>query len=160
MKPLEDQSNYPTPEQCATLVMETVPLVMRAIRAEMRRRRPADLSVPQFRTLGFLERRPGSSLSDVAEHIGLTLPSISRMVDGLVQRGFVSRLISPADRRRSVLSLTPDGVGALARTRRVTRDHLAETVKALAPAERAAIGRGMHILRAVFSSARDLEEGR
>jgi len=69
-------------DECARQVLETVPLVMRTVRAEMRRRRTADLSVPQFRTLNFLNRQAGASLSQVAEHIGLTLPSMSLLVEG------------------------------------------------------------------------------
>ena len=52
----------------------------------------ADLSVPQFRTLLFLRRHPGASLSEVAEHIGLTLPSISKMIDRLEARDLLARL--------------------------------------------------------------------
>jgi hypothetical protein len=43
-----------TPELCAQEVMETVPLVMRFIRKEMRSRRAPSLSVPQLRVLTFL----------------------------------------------------------------------------------------------------------
>jgi hypothetical protein len=59
-----------TPDLCAREVMETVPLVMRFIRTEMRSRRAPSLSVPQFRVLTFLSRRPGAPLSSVAEHLG------------------------------------------------------------------------------------------
>ncbi len=42
--------------------MEAVPLVMRFIRADMRAINATDMSVPQFRTLAFLDRNPGASL--------------------------------------------------------------------------------------------------
>ena len=79
------------PDVCAQEILEVVPAVMLAIRAELRRHRTADLSVPQFRTLAFIDRQADASLSDVAEHIGLTLPSMSKIVDGLVTRKFVTR---------------------------------------------------------------------
>ena len=60
-----------TPELCAREVMETVPLVMRFIRMEMRSRRAPSLSVPQFRVLTFLSHKPGAPLSSVAEHLGV-----------------------------------------------------------------------------------------
>ena len=73
-------------ESCAREVLDTVPLVMRFIRDQVRRRRTAGLSLPQFRTLIFLNRIKNSSLSAVAEHLGLSLPAMSRLINGLVAR--------------------------------------------------------------------------
>ena len=71
---------FESPAECARHVMETVPTLMRAIRKEMRSYREAGLSVPQFRLLIYLNRNEGVSLSDVAGHLGLSLPAMSRMV--------------------------------------------------------------------------------
>ena len=68
-------------EQCAREILDTVPVVMRMIRKELRKRGARVLTVPQFRTLAFVNRRKGASLSEAAEHIGLTLPSVSTLVD-------------------------------------------------------------------------------
>src|SRR5690349_2776005 len=115
MELLENRSNNPaSAEACAALMMETVPSVMRTIRAEMRHRRPCDLSVPQFRALAFIRRHPGASLSDVAEHLGLTLPAASTLVDNLVARDLISRAPNPENRRRVTLTLTPPGQAAFA----------------------------------------------
>ena len=86
---------------------------MRNIRADMRTQPGLDLSVPQFRTLLFLRRHPSASLSEVAEHIGLTLPSISKMVDRLDGRDLLARMAAPNDRRRICLDLTPLGSSTL-----------------------------------------------
>ena len=69
---------------------DTVPLIMRTLRHEIRSRRPSDLSVPQFRVLAFLRGNEGSALSDVANHIGLMRPTMSKMVDTLVRRDLVT----------------------------------------------------------------------
>jgi DNA-binding MarR family transcriptional regulator len=53
------------------------------------------------------EHAPG--LKPVAEGLGLSLPSVSRAVDGLVRAGLVARVEDPADRRQRLLSLTADG---------------------------------------------------
>ncbi len=116
---------------CAQDVLEVVPQVMRAIRTELRRHRAADLSVPQFRTLAFIDRQADASLSDVAEHIGLTLPSMSKIVDGLVTRKLVTRQTHPTDRRRMTLALTARGQTALESSRAATRACLAEDLVAL-----------------------------
>jgi DNA-binding MarR family transcriptional regulator len=144
--------------RCAHEILDTVPLVMRAIRAEMRaHRHPANLSVPQFRTLVFLDRHPAGTLGAVAEHIGLTPPSMSRLVDGLVRRRLVERRGAVADRRRLELTLTARGRSALEATRANTQARLEERLAALTVEQQTSVTRAMQILRPVF---RDEDGGR
>lgn len=141
-----------SPDDCAHEVLDVVPLVMRTIRTEMRSHRAADLSVPQFRVLVFLARADGASLSDVAAHLGLTPPTTSVMVDGLVSRGLVAREAHPEDRRRITLRLTPTGQAAMASAQQSTRACLAERLVALPEAERLVIVQAMDTLRQVFAA--------
>ena len=158
MKLLEEESNPSiSADECAALLTDTVPLVMRTIRAEMRSHRTPDLSVPQFRVLVFLRSHPGTSLSDVADHIGLTLPSISKLIDRLVARKLVARSSASADRRRLSLQLTPLGESTLQTAAGATQARLADLLAALSPREREIIAEAMHSLRAVFSPARPAE---
>jgi DNA-binding MarR family transcriptional regulator len=146
----------PSSNECAREVVEVVPLIMRALVGEMRRHRATDLSVPQFRTLAFLNRHEGACLSDVAEHIGLTLPSMSKMIDGLVARGHVLRHIHPRDRRRVTLALTERGGEALQVAREATRAFLAGRLAILPESQLAAIVRAMGVLRPIFDGSRDV----
>jgi DNA-binding MarR family transcriptional regulator len=140
-----------SPDGCAQEILDVVPVVMRTIRAELRRHRMADLSVPQFRTLAFIDRQTDASLSDVAEHIGLTLPSMSKIVDGLVTRKLVTRQTARDDRRRMTLALTARGLTALQTSRAATRACLAEDLAALSDRQRDTIAQAMEILRLVFT---------
>ena len=140
-----------SPDACAQEILEVVPAVMRTIRAELRRHRTVDLSVPQFRTLAFIDRNADASLSDVAEHIGLTLPSISKIVDGLVVRKLVTRQTHPTDRRRMTLALTGRGLTALQTSRAATRACLAEDLAALSDRQREIITQALEILRPIFT---------
>ena len=137
-------------DQCAREVLETVPLVMRTVRAEMRRHRAADLSVPQFRTLTFLNRQAGASLSQVAEHIGLTLPSISLLVDGLVERKLILRNTHAVDRRRVTLTLTARGRSVLEAAYDATQTALAEKLSTLSTQDRSIVAQAMLTLRPLF----------
>lgn len=141
-----------TPDETARAVLEVAPAIVRAIRSEMRQHRAVDLSVPLFRTMGYLNHHPGASLSDVAEHIGLTLPTMSKMVDGLVARKFATRETHAGDRRRVTLSLTPRGRATWEAARAATLAHLAEQLEALSDGERAAIVQAMELLRPIFVS--------
>ncbi len=138
--------------QCARQVLEAVPLVMRAIRQEMRRQRKPGLSVPQFRILVMLNRHQGASLSEVAEHMGLTLPSISKMVDGLVVRDLLTRGTDPGDRRRLTLSLTPAGHSSMQTAYAATQAYLAGRLAALAAPDREALIQAMATLVEIFGT--------
>jgi len=137
-------------DDCARNVLEVVPLIVRTLRATMRRHRGAHLSVPQFRSLWFISRETGASLSAVAEHVGLTLPSMSKMIDGLVARRLVDRAISTKDRRQVTLALSPLGRATLRTARARTQAHLAERLGALSDIDRTSVIRAMQALRPIF----------
>jgi len=141
-----------SPDECAQELLEVIPAIMRAIRGEMRSRRTPDLSVPQFRILAFVNRQPGASLSDVAEHAGLTLPSTSTSIDRLVGRNLIVRETSKTDRRRVTLSLTAAGKTLLKSARKGTQTYLAERLSTLSADERKIIMRAMQTLQPLFTS--------
>ena len=145
----------PSPDECAGQILEVVPLVMRAIRAEMRSHRAPDISVSQFRALAFINRCEGASLSDVAEHIGLALPSMSKMVEGLVARNLVKRETHPRDRRRLTLSLTQEGRAMQKSARAATQRFLAEHLATARPSDRAIVAQAMAVLRPLFTSGNE-----
>jgi|SRR5579859_1971014 len=145
-------------EECAAQLVDTVPLVTRTIRAEMRRHRGSNLSVPQFRTLAYIGRHPGTSLSGVADHIGLTRATMSKMIDRLKMRDLVVRQEAPDDRRRICLELTPLGLETWQTSRKATRTQLAAQLTSLSPEERVAIVQAMETLRRVFGSEPPVEE--
>ena len=139
-----------SPEECASLVMEVVPSVMRTIRGEMRRLGTQELTVPQMRALLFVTRRDGASLTEVAEHVGLTLPSASRLVDLLVERGLLRRRTASADRRRIMLAATPRGQTLMESVRAGVQTRVARRLAELAPEVRSALLHGLEGLQLAF----------
>jgi DNA-binding MarR family transcriptional regulator len=146
-----------TPDECARELLEVTPEVTRAVRSQMRRFRTADLSVPEFRTLAFLHRHTGASLTDVADHIGIMLPSMSKLIDGLVTRKLVTRESDAADRRRVTLALTARGSAILQVAHAATQAYLAEVLSALSPAERQVVVQAMQVLHPLFICEREKE---
>lgn len=145
----------PTAEELAALTLETAPPVMRAIRALMRAGRGDDLSLPQYRALGYVGRHPGASLSVVADHLGLSTPAASRLVDALVAQGLVARAAAPEDRRYITLRLTQPGEALHARTRRQALAGLSARLEGLSAEQRALLARALPILRALFAQEPD-----
>jgi DNA-binding MarR family transcriptional regulator len=134
--------------------MEVVPLVMQSIRAEMRAGRGHDLSVPAFRALGYVRRHPGSSLSALADHIGLTRPSASKLVDGLVSRKLVVRRIYVGDRRRMTLELSARGRELLNTAHNSALQAMAKDLAGLDEQQRSDVIRAMEILNPIFAGTR------
>jgi DNA-binding MarR family transcriptional regulator len=70
------------------------------------------LTVEQFQVLRRI-RRGFDSVSAIAEDARTSRPAVSKAVDGLVNRGLVSRLTDAQDRRHIHLSLTEEGMHAM-----------------------------------------------
>ena len=135
----------------AQQVLEAVPMVMRTIRGQLRSHRRADISVPQFRAMGYIDRNEGASLSDLASHIGLTLPSMSKLIDGLVSRKLVTRTADSLDRRRICLALTPLGREELKAAHRFTEKYLVDRMSSLGESDLQAIVQAMQVLKGLFT---------
>src|SRR5258705_12979239 len=99
VKPLGRQSirAHSTP-QVAGAVLHAAQLVVRLVRAELQGGHPVNLTLTQIRTLDYLSANPDSSLSAVADYVGLALPSASVLIDGLTKRALVGRLPASDDR--------------------------------------------------------------
>jgi DNA-binding MarR family transcriptional regulator len=68
-----------------------------------------DASFSQVKTLFLLEERPELFVKDIATGLGLSLPAASRAVDGLLQRGYVTRRECAEDRRSRIVALSARG---------------------------------------------------
>ena len=94
------------------------------------------LSFSQVKMLFLLEDGGEHSLKEIAARLVLSLPAASRAVDGLVERGFVTRRESAEDRRSRIVALSDSGrevVAAMLRARFATLDTF---VAKIAPDER------------------------
>lgn len=145
----------PSAEELAAQTLETAPLLMRTIRALMRAGREADLSTSQFRALGYVGRHPGASLSRVAEHLGLSTPATSRLIDILVKHGLVERAAASDDRRYVTLHLTAHGEVLFEETQRRALLGLGALLEGLSSTERALVARALPILRALFTQEKE-----
>ena len=141
-----------TPEDCAVDLLQTIPLVMRVIRTQMRGCRAPDLSVPQIRTMIFIGHEPGTGISEAAEFIGLSLPAMSKLVEGLVRRGLVSRESNSLDRRRVILNLSLRGKKELGQARRLAHAAMSSRLAQADPEELEKIFGALKCLRSIFST--------
>lgn len=97
----------------ATRPQELLHLLTRAERLSVRRVRAVldrfDCSVEAWRVLDLLSDGQGHHMTALADHAFLPAPSLTKLVDGLVDENLVFRRVDPADRRRVLAHLTPRG---------------------------------------------------
>ena len=102
------------------------------------------LSLTQIKSLRALfDADEPLSLGALGDELGLSLPAISRALDGLVQREFVTRAEDPADRRSKRLALTRKGRRTHDQLYALRVAGLREFVEDLDPHEREALAAGL-----------------
>ena len=82
--------------------------VLRQLNAEFP---TSELSFNEYDVLFNLTRQPERALRirDLNRHLLLTQPSVSRLVDRLVQRGLVTKESDPGDGRGTIVRITENG---------------------------------------------------
>ena len=109
------------------------------------------VSTLQLRTMLVVDRHSPLNLSTLAEHLDLSVPSASRLVDRMVEAGLVQRSTAEHSRREVALGLTLRGRRALDGLRRDRREAIAAVLKLMAARDRDALVAGL----AAFASAAD-----
>ena len=141
-----------TPSQCAADIMTVVPAMTRFLRAELRHH-GLHLSLSQLRVLYFLQRKPQSSLSEVADYLDVTRPTMSGIVERLVQRGLVHRMEDLQERRRIALTLTIAGGTEMERVYGATLASVASRLEGLSDEQLNQVMAGLSILGNLFTDS-------
>src|SRR5215831_1994258 len=119
-------------------------LMMRSVAAEMRRS-PQTLAPGQMGALMKLSLA-ASSISDLARHLGVSVPTMSKSIDVLESRKWVERWVDPADRRQSIVRLTLEGRRVTSAMRDRSEQHVAALLAPLTPAERRRVKGALQVL--------------
>ncbi len=138
---------------CARELLEVAPMVVNAIRADLRDRNPCGLTITQFRALAYIDLHQDSSLSDLAHYLGLQLPSASRLVDGLVADELVTRQLRQSDRRCVTLAVTASGHSLRLAALDAAGKYLELRLACLPQEEQAEIAQSLHRLRPLFNAS-------
>ena len=86
------------------------------------------------------------TVGDLAEQLDRSPSATSRLVDGLVARGYLERAEEVADRRQRVLALTAEGNALLSTVDRSRADQFLAVVRPMPMAERALVAMGVAAL--------------
>jgi DNA-binding MarR family transcriptional regulator len=119
-------------------------------------------TLPQLRAMQAISRAdaPGALNAQLARELQVAAPSMTAMIDGLVDRGLVDRSIDPSNRRQVLILLTELGAERLAEMEETMHARLQQVISRLDPHQRQQALDGVMLLRDAIAfyhqQARDL----
>ena len=122
---------------------------VRLLRMLRRQDDESGLSGPRLSALSVIVRAGPVSLAELAAAEQVRPPTMSRIVDGLVEAGLITREAKPGDRRSVRIEATQEGRRLLASGRERRVRALTERLNKIAESERRALARGIEILERV-----------
>ena len=131
-------------DKTAQRLLEVNMLVMRSLSAEMRRDHQG--LTPMH--VGLLTKIDAgeTNLSDLAAHLSVRLPTISKSIKLLVERGWVERWVPEDNRRLTMVSLTAEGRRELAGMKKRAVNHVAGLLGSLTRTERSSVDSALTLL--------------
>lgn len=90
-----------------------------------------------------VEKLDVATASELAERLVLEKSTVSRLVNGLLERGFLQAAPDTGDRRRRILRLTSKGRDGVQRIHRYARRQVSRALDCLAPADRHLVETGL-----------------
>jgi DNA-binding MarR family transcriptional regulator len=105
-----------------------------------------DVTMPQAKVLYLLGAAGELHMSALVAHLGVSLSTVSGLVDRVVDHGLATRHDDPADRRQVVVGLTPAGSAFIDRFRELNARQMRDLLGHLGDAELADVGRAFATL--------------
>ena len=134
------QANVASPQQVSDLIGALTAHINASAFPEMSHvLSELDISFTQMKVLHALDTADELSLKSLAAHLSMSLPAMSRSVDGLVSLGLVARRESDADRRSRLGARLPQGRVAQRRVSAARQAAVTAFVAGLPDADRTAL---------------------
>ena len=126
-----------TKDTLAGELLDLGPIIGRAVKHHVRAIDVETVTTQQIRALILIIEHP-LTVSKLAKIRRVSLQAASTLVQGLVERGWVTRTPDPNDRRQSLLEVTPEGLAQAQLSRERLVNHLVKSLEGLEPEEIAA----------------------
>jgi DNA-binding MarR family transcriptional regulator len=106
------------------------------------------VTMSQAKVLYLVQAEPDIRMSDLAARLGVSLPSLSGVVDRLVDQGLLTRRDDPSDRRQALVRISDAGATQLELFRELNARLVRALLDRVAPADLAVVARALEILAA------------
>jgi DNA-binding MarR family transcriptional regulator len=105
-----------------------------------------DVTMSQAKLLYLVTAQPGIVMSALAAQLGVSLSTVSGLVDRLVEHGYLDRREDPADRRQQRVTVTPEGASVVERMREMNDHHLRTLLEGMSVADLRTVSAGIAAL--------------
>lgn len=138
-------------DETAKILMETIPMINRSVRTEMRDAR-SNMTPAHFHLLSILEKR-SRCLGELAEASSVTMATMSNTVEVVVERGWARRLQLAHDRRLVMIELTDEGRAVLAEYKQQLMTHMTNILANLTPEQTQVTKQGLEYLHQALTKS-------
>ncbi|HYN48396.1 MAG TPA: MarR family transcriptional regulator [Candidatus Nanopelagicales bacterium] len=112
------------------------------------------VTMSQAKVLYLVQADPGLRMSELSARLGVSLSTVSGVVDRLVDQGLLNRRDDPADRRQVVLRITDAGTTQLELFRELNAGQFRDLLTRIDEADLEVVERALAILAAAAGTPR------
>lgn len=116
-----------------------------------------EISVAQFQVLRYLYTHGRCTVGHIAEGLMISHPAATKLVQRLVEKGFIHRNEGANDRRIAELDLTPQGRDLVQLVKRLRTERMARILARMSPEDRECLFKGL--TQFIASAVQDREVG-
>jgi DNA-binding MarR family transcriptional regulator len=135
------------------LVVGRLSVALSRLTRWLRRGDTSGLGPGTIGALATVSRSGPIRLGDLAAREDMTPPTLTRVVALLEEQHLVFKGLDPADRRATLVTITPHGQELMDRLVRARMDRLSERVAALDPEQREILARAVPVLEALAAQS-------
>jgi DNA-binding MarR family transcriptional regulator len=106
------------------------------------------VTMSQAKLLYLVQAEPGLRMAELSARLGVTLSTVSGVVDRLVDQALLDRHDDPADRRQVILRITEAGTSQLELFRELNASQIRSLIARIGDAELAVVAHALDILAA------------
>ena len=115
-----------------------------------------ELPDAEFRCLMLFGEERYLTAKGIAFKMNVVKSRVSKIVDGLIKKGFIQRIKDPEDSRVSLLSLTPVGNQKLNEINEFLQDVHYQVLRQITPEQRKAVLTNLDILKASMEAVKEM----
>ncbi len=135
-----DETELDGIDRAETEMASRLRLAVTRLHRRLRQHGPSGLTQSQSSALASIDKLGSPTLGALAARESVQPPSMTRIVGGLEELGYVTRVVDPADRRVARVTISPPGRQVLHQARSMKNAYLAQQLHRLPAEERDALG--------------------
>ncbi len=136
----EEEAAADGADRAETEMASRLRLAVTRLHRRLRQHAPSGLSQSQSSALASIDKLGSPTLGALAARESVQPPSMTRIVGGLEDLGYVTRVVDPADRRVARVTVSIEGQRVLQQSRSLKNAFLAQQLHRLPAQDRDALG--------------------